>query len=196
MFFRRKPKVKKYTDFWGRRKTVVKYPGSRKKKTITQDVGLFGNKTTIERTNSRGQKEFGEIRTRWTGKKYETTRRSDGTSIRREAKASFFSRLFGTKPLIKTDESGRCFKCNGTGKLRLECRGCDGSGVFSRPAIGCKSCKGSGHVRGSICRSCTGSGDYKPAISQNCTRCQGSGNYTPICRKCGGSGKFNRTRIS
>jgi len=84
-----------------------------------------------------------------------------------------------------------CKPCHGEGVHRGTCNGCRGTGVFTRPAKECFACSGKGKKGHLQCRRCDGAGVFKAAMSVACSRCNGSGAFASQCRKCHGRGAFS-----
>ena len=87
-----------------------------------------------------------------------------------------------------------CTKCNGTGKDKMKCVYCRGTGFKDGGYAGqvmCVDCGGSGYA---TCYQCKGSGgkyeDHDAHFHQpkTCTRCNGSGKDTMRCVYCQGTG--------
>lgn len=89
------------------------------------------------------------------------------------------------------DNGGVCPACNGTGEIRLTCRGCKGAGVNicsgcdGRGTEICKGCDGRGGFMNTQCKYCQGKG------SVICNNCNGRGNT--LCHKCNGTGYITET---
>ena len=87
-----------------------------------------------------------------------------------------------------------CTRCNGTGKDKMKCTFCHGTGFIDAGYAGqvmCRDCGGSGY---SNCFQCGGSGgkyEVRDAHSHHpktCNRCNGSGHDTMRCFSCHGTG--------
>jgi len=85
------------------------------------------------------------------------------------------------------NDYGTCFRCEGTGRVTLECRACHGTGTHDKP---CFRCQKTGKKRNKPCEKCAGTGIF----SECCRKCNGVGHFTVTCKKCDGSGwhKFKK----
>jgi hypothetical protein len=177
-------------SFWGKPQKIVTYHDSGKTKTYSHGHGIFGDVTkTTTRTDGRVI-ESGTVRKNLLYGATEHARRMDGTEVRRAYVPGIFTSHVHTKI------QGECWKCEGTGIYTGICRTCEGTGLFHIDAKPCFACNGTGLVAGVQCRKCTGTGQHMAATEVACRKCGGEGTFTATCKKCDGSGIYEREHFN
>lgn len=148
--------VRRTTDFWGNRKTIVHDYNSGTRKEYSHDRGLFSNRTDVRIKRHGKQIGKGSIKTDIFGNSRETLEYSEGKT--RKTVKNYNRGFFGNKDeTVHYDKDGKvighrkgkhtlifdyytqeytgtCYCCNGTGTHRsgTTCRKCGGSGIYRK----------------------------------------------------------------
>jgi hypothetical protein len=221
--------VHRTKNWLGQRVTVVKHHDTGKTKKYTHGTGFFGTTTRTETRDGSGRVvERGKLKkTLILGTPVENAEKQDGSgrTVKRKYGQGFFGNKMTTqtydgagaevgngqtKPSLffgatRTEYTGTCYGCDGTGTRTFDCRNCQGSGTYQgqcrlcagsgqyQPASKpCRLCGGSGRHGTASCRRCSGTGQWVAPASP-CKKCNASGQFSAKCRKCDGTGQFKAT---
>lgn len=216
--FREGTTVHREKDWLGRKRTIVKHHDSGKTKTYTHGTGFFGNTTKTVTKNRQGDAlERGKIKKTFLLQR--SVEKAKKVNSGEKVKRSYGRGLTGKKMVTKTPRgkgvaepgfiagtrsnyTSACNRCDGSGKRRVKCRTCSGTGNYVgicykcegaglfRPATRkCSSCDGHGIHPGYACMSCSGAGFFEQP-EHTCSKCKGSGKYTAPCKRCSSSGEL------
>ena len=149
--------VKRTTDFWGNKKTIVHNYGTGTTKEYTHNQGFFGNRTDVKIKRNGEEVSRGHIKRNFWGNGIETLEHNNGR-IRKSVKkmnTGFFGNRdqttyydadgrevgarSGRRGLIfntyTNEYTGVCFRCNGSGVYQptgKPCRKCGGTGIYRK----------------------------------------------------------------
>lgn len=148
--------VRKTTDFWGNKRTIVRNYNTGTTKTVTHGQGFFGNKTDVRIERDGKTVLKGRIGKNFLGEKCKTMEYAEGRmrksvhksncgffgnkdeTVHYDACGRVVGRGRGRHGLLldtyKREYEGTCFACNGTGVFRSgkTCRKCGGTGIFRK----------------------------------------------------------------
>ena len=149
--------VKRTTDFWGNKKTIVHNYNTGTTKEYTHNQGFFGNRTDVKVKRNGEEVSRGHIKRDFWGHNVETLEHNRGR-VRKSVKKmnmGFFGNRDQTTHYDKTgnalgeghgrrglifntyssEYSGKCFRCDGTGTFQptgKPCRRCGGTGIYRK----------------------------------------------------------------
>lgn len=148
--------VKRTTDFWGNKKTIVHNYGTGTTKEYTHNQGFFGNRTDVKVKRNGNVVGRGHIKKDFWGHDVETIERNSG-KIRKSVKkmnTGFFGNheqtthydYCGNKVGKSNGRHGLIFNTY-TKEYTGKCFRCDGSGIFQPTGKACRRCGGIGIYR-------------------------------------------------
>ena len=149
--------VKRTTDFWGNKKTIVHNYSTGITKEYTRNQGFFGDRTDVKVTRNGEEVSRGHIKRNFLGHDVETLEHNNGrvrSSVKKMNMGFFGNRDqtthydqsgnavgegHGRRGLIfntySREYSGKCFRCDGTGTFQptgQTCRRCGGTGIYRK----------------------------------------------------------------
>ena len=148
--------VRKTTDFWGNKRTVIRDYDRGTTKTYTRGQGLFGTRTDVRVERDGKTVLKGHIGKNIWGESCKTMEYAEGRvrksvhkrrcgffgnhdeTVHYDAGGNVIGRGSGQHGLVSNsytrEYEGVCFACNGSGSYRSgkTCRKCGGSGIFRK----------------------------------------------------------------